>query len=147
MLGIRDGGQDTPAGCRGILTPTQLFVFKSSINTTMISNFCILSCYNCDKINSIGLNEIFFHIIGFESGVGSRYPSRGILTPTQLFVFKSSINTTMISNFCILSCYNCDKINSIGLNENFFHIFGLESGVGVKIPQPGYLDPHSVICF
>ena len=36
----------------------------------------------------------------------------------------------MISNCCVLSCYNCDKINSVGLNKKFFHIFGLESGVG-----------------
>ena len=73
--------------------------------------------------------------------MGVKIPQPGILTPTQLFVFKSSKNLTMISNCCILSCYHSDKINSVGLNNRFFHIFGLESGVGDKIPWPGYLDP------
>ena len=54
----------------------------------------------------------------------------------------------MISNYCILSCYHCNKINSVGLNKKlFFHKFGLESGVGFKIPWPGYLDPHPFNCF
>ena len=46
------------------------------------------------------------------------------------------------------SCYSCNRINSTGLNKkNIFYIFGLESGVGVKIPWLGYIDPHPLICF
>ena len=62
--------------------------------------------------------------------MGVKIHRRGILTPTQLFVFKSSINTFMISNCCILSCYHCDKINSIGLNKKkFSHIWlGIRGG-------------------
>ena len=78
---------------------------------------------------------------------GYLHPSQGILTPTQLFVFKSSINTTLISNCCILSCYHCDKINSTGLNKNFFSHIWLGISVGGQDTRPGYLDPHPLICF
>ena len=47
----------------------------------------------------------------------------------------------------VFQVISCNRINSTGLNKNFFHILGLESGMGVKIPQPGYFDPHPVICF
>ena len=62
--------------------------------------------------------------------MGVKIPQLGYLDPTQLFVFKSSINTTMVSNCSILSCYNCDKINSIGLNKKIFsHIWlGIRGG-------------------
>ena len=91
-LGIRDGGQDTPAGVSW--PPPTYFFFKSSINTTMISNCCILSCYHCDKIHSIGLNwKNYFTYLAWNQGWGSRYPSRGILTHNHLFVSKSSTKT------------------------------------------------------
>ena len=62
--------------------------------------------------------------------MGVKIPQPGYLDPHPLFVFKSSINTTMISNCCILSCYHCNRINSIGLNKQIFsHIWlGIRGG-------------------
>ena len=76
--------------------------------------------------------------------MGVKIPQPGYLDPHPL-VFKSSINTMCYQNCCNISCYHFDKINSIGLNKKkIVHMLGLESGVGVKIPRPGYLDPHPV---
>ena len=80
-----------------------------------------------------------------------KIPWPGYLDPYLLFVSKSTINTVCYKNCWNISCYHCEKINSVGLNKKisyFFHIhvFRLESGVGVKILRPRYLDPHPPIC-
>ena len=141
-LGIRGGGQDTPAAVSWP-PPTYLFLKAQQIPYA-VKNCCSISCYSCNRINSIGLNKkIFFTYLAWNQGWGSRYQSRGILTPTQLFVFKSSINTTMISNCCILSRYHCDKINSIGLNKKiFFTYLAWNQGWGSRYPGRGILTPN-----
>ena len=131
----------------GILTPTHLFVFKSSTNTTMLSNCGILSCYHCDKINSIGLNKkYFFHMFGLQTGVGVKIPRPRYLDPHTLICFLKLNKYYMISKtVAVFHVIHVIELIPLVWIKKLFHIFGLESGVGVKIPWPGYLDPHPLI--
>ena len=134
--------------CQGILTPPTYLFLKAQQIPYAIKNCCSISCYSCNRINSIGLNKKKnFTYFAWNQGWGSRYPGQGILTPTQLFVFKSS-NTTMISNCCILSCYHCDKIKSVGLNKNlfFFKFSKCRLGWGSRYPSRGILTPTIYHC-
>ena len=145
-LGIRGGGQDTPA--RVSWPPPTYLCLKGQQIPYDFKNCCSISCYSCNRINSIGMSKKnFFTYLAWNQGWGSRYPRRGILTPTQLFVFKSSINFTMISNCCILSCYHCDKIKSVGLNKNLFssNFQNADLGGGQDTPAGVSWPPPSII--
>ena len=146
-LANRGRGQDTPARVSWP-PPTYLFLQAQKI-AYAIKNCCSISCYSCNRINSIGLNkQIFSHIwLGIRGG-GQDTPAAVSWPPTSYLFLNAQQIPYAVKNCCSISCYSCNRINSIGLNKkNFFHIFGLESGMGVKIPKPAYLDPHPVICF
>ena len=85
-----------------------------------------------------------------QTGVGVKIPWPGYLDPppTYLFLKAQQIPYDIKKNCCSFSCHSCNRINSTGLNKKkMFHILVLESGMGVKIPQPGYLDPHPLFVF
>ena len=133
---------------QGILTPTHLFVSKSSINTTMISNCCILSCYHCDKINSTGLNKnIFSHIwLGIRGG-GQDTPARVSWPPPTYLFLKTQQIPYAIKNCCSISCYSCNRINSIGLNIKKITYFAWNQGWGSRYPSRGILTPTQLVVF
>ena len=89
-------------------------------------------------------------MFGLQTGVGvkiprpAKYPGRGILTP-HLKAQQIPYDIKKLLQYFMLF-FLIELIPLVGI-KNFFHILGLESGMGVKIPQPGYLDPHQVICF
>ena len=79
-LGNRGWGQDTPA--RVSWPPPSYLFSKALLIRYDIDKPCDVTFYHDDKINPYGWT-FFFTYSTWNQGRGSRYPSWGILTPTQ----------------------------------------------------------------
>ena len=96
--------------------------------------------------NTATVFDSIWYLLGFEkqiSGLGSRYPGQGILTPTpdskpnmweKYFFFKPME--------LIISQWYHERMQQFDIIVVFIELLKTNNWVGVKIRWLGYLDPH-----